>query len=131
MHLQGADGSHQHGHVGGQAAEAGLDVPELLEADIGGEAGLGDMVVKQLQGQTVGDDGGLADGDVGEGAGVDQNGLVLHGVAHGGVDGVAHPRGHGAGDLEIFAGDGLAAAGVSNNDLADALAQILEVTRDS
>ena len=131
VHLQGADGSHQHGHVGGQAAEAGLDVPELLEADIGGEAGLGDMVVKQLQGQTVGDDGGLADGDVGEGAGVDQNGLVLHGVAHGGVDGVAHPRSHGAGNLQILAGDGLAAAGIGHHDLADTLAQILQVAGHS
>ena len=49
VHLQGADGSHQHGHVGSQAAEAGLDVPELLKADVGSEAGLGDVIVEQLQ----------------------------------------------------------------------------------
>ena len=69
VHLQSADGADQDGDVGGQAAEAGLDVPELLKADIGSEAGLSDMVVEQLEGQTVADDGALADGDVGEGAG--------------------------------------------------------------
>ena len=131
VHLERADGRDQNGDVRGQAGQTGLDVPELFKADVGSEAGLGDMVIEQLECQTVSDDRGLTDGDVGERAGVNEDRLMLDGVAHGGVDGVAHPRGHGAGDLEIFAGDGLAAAGVSNNDLADALAQILEVTRDS
>ncbi len=56
--------------------------------------------------------------------------LMLDGVAHGGVDGVAHPGGHGAGNLEILAGDGLAALGVGDNDLADALTQILQIAGD-
>ena len=85
------------------------------------------MVVKELQGQPVADDGGLADGDVGEGTGVDQNRLVLHGVAHGGVDAVAHPGGHGAGHLQVLGGDRLAAAAVGHHDLADALPQVLQV----
>ena len=131
VHLERADGRDQNGDVRGQAGQTGLDVPELFKADVGSEAGLGDMVIEQLECQTVSDDRGLADGDVGERAGVNEDRLMLDRVAHGGVDGVAHPRGHGAGNLEIFAGDGLAAAGVGNNDLADALAQILEVTRDS
>ena len=131
VHLERADGRDQNRDVRGQAGQTGLDVPELFKADVGSEAGLGDMVIEQLECQTVSDDRGLADGDVGERAGVNENRLMLDRVAHGGVDGVAHPRGHGAGNFEIFAGDGLAAAGVSNNDLADALAQILEVTRDS
>ena len=101
--------------------EAALHVPELLKADVGGEAGLGDVVIKQLQRQPVADNGGLADGDVGEGAGVDQHGLMLHGVAHGGVDAVAHPGGHGAGDLQVLGGHGLALAVVSHHDLADPL----------
>ena len=58
---------------------------------------------------------------------MDQNRLVLHGVAHGGVDGVAHPCGHGAGNLQVLAGNGFAAAGVGHHDLADTLAQILQV----
>ena len=85
------------------------------------------MIVKQLQGQTVGDDGGLADGDVGKGAGVDQHRLMLHGVAHGGVDGVAHPCGHGAGNFQILGGDGVALAVIGHHDLADTLPQILQV----
>ena len=89
------------------------------------------MIVEQLQRQTVRDNGGLTDRDVREGAGVNQHGLMLDGVAHGGVDGIAHPRGHRAGNLEVLAGHGLAGTGVRYNDLADALAQILQVARDS
>ena len=130
VHLERADGRDQNGDVRGQAGKTGLDVPELFKADVGSEAGLGDMIVEQLEGQTVSDNRGLADGDVGERAGMNQNRLMLDGVAHGGVDGVAHPRGHGASDLEILAGDRLAAAGVGDDDLADTLTQILQVARD-
>ena len=131
VHLERADGRDQNGDVRGQAGQTGLDVPELFKADVGSEAGLGDVVVKELQSQTVSDDRGLADGDVGKRAGMDENRLMLDGVAHGGVDGVAHPCGHGAGNLEIVTGDGLAAAGVSDNDLADALTQILKIAGNS
>ena len=131
VHLERADGRDQNGDVRGQAGQTGLDVPELLKADVGSEAGLGDVIVEQLQSQTVSDDGGLADGDVGERAGVNENRLMLDRVAHGGVDGVAHPRGHRACDLKIVAGDGLAAAGVRDDDLADTLTQILQITGDS
>ena len=131
VHLQRTDGSNQNGNVGGQTGQTGLNVPELLEADVGSEAGLGDVVVEQLQSQTVSDDGGLADSDVGEGAGVDQNGLMLDGVAHGGVDGVTHPGGHSAGNFQILTGDRLAGLGVSNDDLADTLAQVLQVLGNS
>ena len=89
------------------------------------------MVVEQLESQTVSNNGGLADGNVGERAGMNENRLMLDRVAHGGVDGVAHPRGHRACNLEIVTGDGFAAAGVSDDNLADALTQILEVTGDS
>ena len=127
VHLQCADGRHQDGDIGGEAGQTALHVPELLKADVGGEAGLRDMVVEQLQSQPVADDGGLADGDVGEGAGVDQHGLMLHGVAHGGVDAVAHPGGHGAGHFQVLGGHGVALAVVGHNDLTNALPQVLQV----
>ena len=130
VHLEGADGADQNGNVGSQAAEASLDVPELLEADIRSEAGLSDMIVEQLEGETVADDGALADGDVGEGAGMYQAGLMLDGVAEGGVDGVAHPGGHGAVDLEVMGGDRVTLLVVRNDDVADTLAQILQVAGD-
>ena len=89
------------------------------------------MVIEQLQSQTVRNNGGLTDGDIGKRTGMDQNGLMLDRVAHGGVDGVAHPCGHGAGNFEVLAGDGVAALGVGNNDLADTLTQILQIAGDS
>ena len=127
VHLQGPDGGNQNGNIGSQAGQTALDVPEFFKSDVGGKAGLGDVIIKQLQCQPVGDDGGLADGDVGKGAGVDQHRLVLHAVAHGGVDGVAHPGGHGTGHVQILGGDGLAGLGVGHHDLADPLPQILQI----
>ena len=118
VHLKRTDSCDQNGDVRGQAGQTGLDVPELLKADVGSEAGLGDMVIEQLEGQTVSNNGGLADGNVGERAGMNENRLMLDRVAHGGVDGVAHPRGHRACNLEIVTGDGFAAAGVRSRATA-------------
>ena len=81
VHFQGANRRHQHGDVGLQAGQAALHVPEFFKADVGGEAGFGHVVVEELEPQTIPDDGGLPDGDIGEGPGVYQHGLVLHRVA--------------------------------------------------
>ena len=127
VHLQGADGGHQHRHVRLQPGQAALDIPELFEADVGGEAGLGDMVIKQLQPQTVADDRGLADGDVGKGPRVDQHRLMLHRVAQRGVDGVPHPGGHGPGHLQVLGGNGPSLLVIGQHDAADAPSQVLQI----
>ena len=92
MVLEAPDGGGKDRDVGNEATEAAFDVPELLKADVGAEAGLGDMVVKELQADLVGDDGALPHSDVGEGAGVHEAGLFLHGLHEGGVDRRQHPR---------------------------------------
>ena len=130
VHLQRPDGGGEHRHVWFEAAEAALDVPELLEADIGGEAALGDMIIKHLEADAVGDDGGLAHGDVGKGAGMHHAGLILRRAAQGGVDGVAHPGGHGAADFEVAGGDRLALLIVGHGDLVHSLPQVGQVPDD-
>ena len=101
VHLQGADGGGQNGDMGFQAGEAAFDVPEFFKSDVSGKSGLGDMVIPQFQTHAVGDDGALAHGDVGEGAGMHQAGLIFGGAHEGGVDGVSHEGGHGVADFQV------------------------------
>ena len=130
VHLQSPDGADDHRDVGGEAAYAAFHVPELLEPDIGPEAGLGHVVVEELQAQKIPDHRGLPDGDVGEGSGVHQHRLVLHGGAEGGVDGVPHPGRHGPGHLEVLGRYGVPALVVGQGDPPDPLPEIFEVLDD-
>ncbi|VTR63883.1 hypothetical protein DESC_100079 [Desulfosarcina cetonica] len=127
VHLQGADRGGQDGDVGFEAGEAAFHVPELLEADVSGEAGLGDMVIPQLEADAVGDDGALTHGDVGEGTGVHQAGLVFGGAHQGRVDRVAHEGGHGVADFEITTGNRFAALVEGHGDFVDAVFQVGQV----
>ena len=125
VHFQGPDGGYDHGYIGLQAGEAAFYVPKLFKANVCGKAGFRHMVIEELQPQPVPDDGGLADGDVGKGAGVDQARLVLHGIAKGGVDAIAHPGGHGAGHLQVLGGDRTAGPVVGQHHVADPGAHVL------
>ena len=58
---------------------------------------------------------------------MDQAGLMLDGVAQGGIDGVAHPGSHGAVDLQVVGSYGVALLVIRNDDVADALAEILQI----
>ena len=87
------------------------------------------MVVKQLDAQPVADHRGLTDGDIGKRPRVDQHRLMLHRIAQGGVDGIAHPRRHGARYLQILRGDGTALLVVGQHDIPDAAAQIGQIPR--
>ena len=129
VHLQGADGGHQHRHVRLQTGEAALHVPEFLKTDVSGEAGLGHMVVKQLDAQPVADHRRLTDGNIGKRPCVDQHRLMLHRIAQGGVNGIAHPRRHGARYLQILRGDGTALFIVGQHNIPDAAAQIGQIPR--
>ena len=88
VHLQRAGRCDDDRRVGGQAADAALDVAELLHTHIGAETTLGEHVpdairrvtllsTRKLERDTVGEDRGVAVGDVREGAGVDEDGGAL------------------------------------------------------
>ena len=131
VHLQGTDRGDKDRNVRLEARQAALDIPELLETDIRGEAGLRHVVIKQLQTQTVSDDGGLSDGDIRKWARVDEAWLMLDRIAERRVDGVAHPCGHGACNLQILGSDRVSLLVIGKNDLPDPLAKILQIRRDS
>ena len=128
--LQAADGGGKHRHVGFQAAETAFDVPELLKADVGAEAGLGDMVVKELQADLVGDDGALSHGDVGKGAGVHEDGLLLDALHQGGVDGGDHPGHHGVAHFQVAGGDRVALLVVSYDDFVQPFLEVRQAVEN-
>ena len=77
MGPEGTDGRDKDGRTGLQVIEAGLDVHELLKAQVRAESRLGQDVVGVTEGQTVGQDRAAAVGYVSEGSGVDHHGLPL------------------------------------------------------
>ena len=77
MHLERADGGHDHRAVRRESGLAALDVEELLGPKIGAEAGLGHSIVGELERGPGRDHRVAAVGDVGEGAAVDEGGVVL------------------------------------------------------
>ena len=131
VHLECADGGNDYGAVRLEAGQSALYVPELLETDVCSEAGLSYVIVEQLECKSVAYDGALSDGDVRERACVYEAGLMLYGVAESRVDGVAHPSGHCACDLEVLSGDRVALLVVSKNDLADTVAKVGQVSCNS
>ena len=122
--LESPEGRHQHTGAGRDTRITALDVQELLCAQVCAEAGLGDDVVGQREAELGGHDAVAAVGDVGEGAAVDDGGVVLEGLDQVRVEGVLQQGGHGTGCADVPSRDGLAVVGVGADDLREALFQI-------
>ncbi|GFZ51903.1 hypothetical protein JCM24511_09672 [Saitozyma sp. JCM 24511] len=131
VHLEGSDGRDEDHGVGAEARHAGLDVAELLHADVRTEASLGDDVTAarrvvalldtgELECDAVRDDGRVAVRDVGKGTGVDEDGGTLEGLHESGLDRVLHEDGHGAGTADVLGGDGLAGLARGDDHAAEA-----------
>ena len=125
--LEGADGCDNNRTVGLETAETALEVPELLESDVCTKTTLSYQVVTKLQADLVGNNRGLTDGDICKRSCMNQTGLALYCLHEVGIYRLNHPRGHCACHLKVLCGNGLSGLVVSNNDLADALSQVLEV----
>ena len=65
-------------------------------------------------------------GNVGEGAAVNDGGVVFQSLHQIGVNGILQQGSHGTGGLDVTGGHGLAVVGVGAHDLAKALFQILQ-----
>ena len=110
VHLEGADGGHQHHHIRDQPGVAALDVHEFFHADVRAEAGFGDDVIGHLERDLVSDDGGLSVRDIGKRSRVNDGGSPLEGLHQVRLDGVLHQDGQRASHTQIFGGDGFALA---------------------
>lgn len=141
--LKGADGGDDDDDVGDEAGGAALDVEEALAAHGEVEAGFGDdktglggvvlvgLGTRELEGHLVGEDGAVADGDVGEGAGVDEYGCAFQTLHQVGLNGVLHEGGKSTTGTEVVGRDGVAASGAGNDHSAETLAHVGEVSAES
>ena len=127
VHLQRANGGDDDRCGRRQARLAALDVEELLGAEIGTEAGFGHDVVDELQRGLGRQHRVAAVRDVGERSAVDEYGVVLQRLHQIGHQRVLEEDGHGAIALQLLGGDRLPLAGVADDDVADALLEILQV----
>ena len=111
--FQCLDSGHDDHSAGVKAGSTALDVQKLLRTQICTEASLGDHIIGQLHAGVGGGDRVAAVGDVGEGAAVDDGGVVLQGLHQVGLDGVLEQDGHGAFRLQVMGGDRLTVHGCS------------------
>ena len=125
--FQRPDGGDQHHGAGVEARVAALDVQELLSAQVRAKARLGDHIVRQFQAQLGGGDAVAAVGDVGEGAAVDDGGVVFQRLHQIGVDGVLQQGGHGARRADLARRHRLAVVGVGADDAGQPLFQVFQV----
>ena len=123
--LQRANRRNDHHRIGPQPALAALDVDELLGAQVRPKTGLGDDVVGQLEAGLGGNHRVAAMGDVGEGPAVQDGRVVLQGLHQVGLEGVLQQHGHRAVRFQLARGHRLAGQAVADDDVAQALLQVL------
>ena len=110
--------------AGCDACIAALDIQELLCTQIGTETGLGDGIVGQRKAQFGGQHAVAAVGDVGEGAAVDDGGIIFQRLHKVRIQCIFQQGGHGTGSTDLTGGDGLAVVGVGTHDLGKTLLQV-------
>ena len=125
MIFQRAHGRHQRHHGRLQAGHAGLDIDELLRAQVRAKARLGHDIIGQLQPGPGGGHAVAAVGDVGKGAAMNDGQIILQGLRQIRLDGVFQERGQRASGLEVARIDRrLVIALVADDDAPEALFQI-------
>ena len=131
VHLHGAHRGDDHRRGRLQAGLAAFDVEEFFSAEIGAEAGLGHDIVGELQRRRGGDHRVAAMRDVGEGAAMHEGRVVLQRLHEVGLHGVLEQHGHGAVGLEVAGIDRGLVAAVGDDDVAEALFEVLEVVGEA
>ena len=124
--LKRTGGGDNHDGAGTNARHATIDVEELLGTQIGAKACLGNGDITKAHGHTRGHDGVAAVGDIGEGTAVDKCGRALERLHQIGLERILKQRGHGALSLEVAGADGLAGIAVADDNLAQALLEVVD-----
>ena len=114
--LEGTHRRDQHDGARRQAADAGDDVEELLQAEIGCEAALGHDDVRELQRHPRGDERAVAVRDVRERPGMDECRLPLERLDEIRADRVLQQDHHRPGDAQLLGRDRLALVGRADGD---------------
>jgi hypothetical protein len=125
IHLQRPDRGDDDGGGRLQAGLAALDVEELFRAEIGAEAGLRHHVIGKLQRSARRHDRVAAMGDVGEGAAMDEGGVVLQRLDEVGLHRLLEQHRHGAVGLQVASEDRRPVAPVADDDVAEPALEVL------
>ena len=131
IHLHGAHCRHDHGGGRLETGLAALDIEELFRAEIGAEACLGHHIVGELQCRGRRHDRVAAMRDVGERTAMHEGRIVLERLHQIGLHRVLQKHRHRAVALEVARIDRALVAPVSDDDVAEALLQILEISRQA
>ena len=115
-----------HDGTGANARHAALDIEELLGTEVGTKAGLGNGNIAKTHGHAGGHDGVAAVGNVGEGTTVDKRRRALEGLNQVGLERVLEQGRHGALSLKVAGTNGLAGKAVANDNLAQALLEVVD-----
>lgn len=141
VHLESSDGCDNDDSVGLKARSAALDVAEFLHTDVSTETSLGDDVAivvlwlallnaSQLERDFVSKDRRVAVGNVGEGAGMNEDGCAFESLHQVWLNGVAHEDGERASDADVVGSDGLALLAVGADHLAEAALHVGQVVAE-
>ena len=126
VHLECLCGDDEYGEGGVETCRAALDVEELLRTQVGTEASLRDGVVAVGQRSVGGDDGVAAVRYVGERSAVYEGCRSLGGLHEVRGDGVGKESDDGAGHLHVAHVEWLLVQSISEEDVVDALAHVLQ-----
>ena len=124
--LKRTSGRDDHDGAGANARHAALDIEELLGTQVGAKAGLGNGNIAKAHRHTRGHDRVAAVGNVGEGTAVDKRGRALECLHQVGLERILKQRSHGALSLEVAGADGVAGIAVADDDLAQALLEVVD-----
>ena len=124
MHLQRANGCHNHRRIGGNPGGAALNVEELFGAHVGAKASLGHHDLARSECGTIGNDRVIAMGNVGKRTGMHERRAAFECLQQVRLNRVTQERGHGSGDFQIFCRDGFSINSFGDHNAAKARAQI-------
>ena len=131
MHLERANGRHQHDAVRRDAGLTAFDVHEFLGAEVGAEAGFGDHVIGELQRRRRRQHRIAAVGDIGERAAMNEGGRAFERLHQIRRQRFLEQHGHGALRLEIAGAHRFPIAGIGDDDVAEPLLEVVEVARQA
>ena len=127
MQLQSPQRGDQHRGIGPKSGLPALDVEELLGAQIGAEARLGDHVICELERSLGGHHRVATMSDVRERPTVDDGWIVLERLDEIRLEGILQECRHRTFGGEVSRRDGLAAAVVADDDVAEPALQVLQI----
>ena len=131
MHFQRPHCGHHHCCRRRKTSRAALDVEEFFRTKVCAKAGFCYHIISEAQRRCGCNNGIAAMGDVRKRAAMHEGGRAFQRLHEVGLQRVFQQYGHGAGGADILRGDRLSVAGIGDDNSADALFEIIQITRQT